>query len=307
MSFHLTILGTGSANPVVTRNATSHFLMVEQEGYLFDCGEATQTQLLRFKLKATRIKYIFITHLHGDHFFGLIGLLSTLNMHHRVDDLYIYGPKGLAEVLTLQMKYSDTRLNFKVHFEETRAEESYLLMENDHVKVTTIPLVHRVACCGFLIEEKEKPHKILKELLPANISIEQIKLLKEGQDVLDDNGEVLYSCDYYTIKGTEPDSYAFCTDTAYHPPILPIIKGVKLLYHETTFLHELEERAKETCHSTAYQAGQIAKEANVKNLLIGHFSSRYKDLTPFIDEARQVFDKTILGEDGMTIDFRDLT
>lgn len=306
MSFHLTILGTGSANPVVTRNATSHFLMVEQEGYLFDCGEATQTQLIRYKLKATRIEYIFITHLHGDHFFGLIGLLSTLNMHHRLDDLFIYGPKGLSEILTLQMKYSDTRLNFKVHFQETRSEESYLLMENEFVKVTTIPLVHRVSCCGFLIEEKEKPRRIIKGLLPPHISIEQIKCLKEGNDVLDENGEILYSSDFYTTKAPESDSYAFCTDTAYHPDIIPIIKGVKLLYHETTFLHELEERAKETCHSTAFQAGLIAKEAQVGNLLIGHFSSRYKDLTPFINEAKEVFPKSILGEDGLTIDFRDL-
>ncbi len=305
MSFQLTILGTGSANPVLSRNPTAHHLMIEHDGYLIDCGEGTQIQLLKYKIKATRIKYIFITHLHGDHFFGLIGLLSTLNMHHRLEDLYIYGPAGLADIITIQLKYSDTRLNFKIHFEETRSNESYMLLENEHVKVTTIPLIHRVPCCGFLIEEKTKPRKIVKELLPTDVTIEQIKQLKEGIDVLDDNGKVLYATKHYTTAAPQADSYAFCSDTLYHESIIDIVKGVKLLYHEATFLHELEERAAETFHTTAHQAGLIAQKAGVGKLLIGHFSSRYRDITPFWTEVQAIFPNAEVAEDGRVIDFRD--
>jgi ribonuclease Z len=299
LSINLTILGTGSATPVLTRNPTAHYLQIEQDGYLIDCGEGTQNQLLRYKLRPTRLKYIFITHLHGDHYFGLIGLISTLNMHRRTDDLWIFGPKGLAEIITIQLKYSDAWLNFKLNFIETDTKTSYQLFENEHITVTTIPLIHRVECCGFLFREKPHKHKIVKETMPNDLTIEQIKLLKDGKNVLNGDGSVKYDYRNYTIPSSKSKSYAFCSDTLYHEPIIDIIKNVNFLYHEATFLNDLELRAIQTNHSTAKQAGQIARKANVGKLLIGHFSSRYKDLSPLLEEVRNEFPNAELAEEGM--------
>jgi ribonuclease Z len=248
------------------------------------------------------LKYIFITHLHGDHYFGLIGLISTLNMHRRTEDLWIFGPKGLAEIITIQLKYSDAWLNFKLHFIETDTEQSYQLFENEQVSVTTIPLVHRVPCCGFLFKEKPQKHKIVKGKLPKDLTVPEIKMLKNGEDILDENGVLKYKNSDYTIPADKIRSYAFCSDSLYHEPIIEIIKDVEVLYHEATFLHELLPRANQTNHTTAYQAGLIAKKANVKTLIIGHFSSRYKDLEPLLEETKAVFRNTILAEDGMIIE-----
>jgi len=303
MTFQLTILGTGSATPVLTRSPTAHHLQIEQDGYLIDCGEGTQNQLLRYKIRSTKLKYIFITHLHGDHYFGLIGLISTLNMHRRTEDLWIFGPKGLAEIITVQLKYSDAWLNFKLHFVETDTEKSYQLFENEQVSITTIPLVHRVPCCGFLFKEKAHKHKIVKATMPKDLTIQQIKMLKNGEDILDENGELKYKNSDYTLPSQKCKSYAFCSDTLYHEPIVDIIKGVDILYHEATFLHELQPRALQTNHTTALQAGLIAKQAQVSKLIIGHFSSRYKELLPLLDEAKSVFPNTILAEDGMCMEF----
>jgi ribonuclease Z len=302
LTFNLTILGTGSATPVLTRNPTAHFLQIGQDGYLIDCGEGTQNQLLRYKLKTTRLKYIFITHLHGDHYFGLIGLISTLNMHRRTEDLWVFGPKGLAEIITIQLKYSDAWLNFKLHFIETDTEKSYQLYENEQVTVTTIPLVHRVPCCGFLFQEKPLKHKIIKETMPKDLTIEQIKLLKEGEDILNEDGTVKYKNSHFTKPSGKCRSYAFCSDTLFYEPIIDIVKNVDVLYHEATFLHELESRATQTNHSTARQAGEIAKKAKVGKLIIGHFSSRYKELESLLAEAKGVFKNTILAEEGMNIE-----
>jgi ribonuclease Z len=306
LSFQLHILGTGSATPVISRNPTAHYLQIEQEGYLIDCGEGTQNQLLRYKLRPTRLKYIFITHLHGDHYFGLIGLISTLNMHRRTDDLWIFGPKGLSEIITIQLKYSDSWLNFKIHFIETETEKSYQLFENDYVTVTTIPLVHRVPCCGFLFREKKHKQKIVKDKLPSDLKIEHIKALKEGKDIYHENGDVKYKNSHLTMASLKCVSYAFCSDSLYHEPIIDIIKNVDLLYHEATFLHELLPRATQTCHTTAKQAGEIAKLANVGQLIIGHFSSRYKELAPLLSEAQLEFPKTILAEEGLCIELKDI-
>jgi ribonuclease Z len=302
LSFNLTILGTGSATPVLTRHPTAHYLQIEQEGYLIDCGEGTQNQLLHFKLRPTRLKYIFITHLHGDHYFGLIGLISTLNMHRRTDDLWIFGPKGLAEIITIQLKYSDAWLNFKLHFIETNTKKSYQLFENEYITVKTIPLIHRVECCGFLFREKAHKHKIVKETMPTNLTIEQIKVLKDGKNVNNEDGSVKYDYRDYTKPSSKSKSYAFCSDTLYHEPVIEIIKNVDFLYHEATFLHDLELRALQTCHTTAKQAGQIARKANVGKLLIGHFSSRYKDLYPLLAEVRNEFANSELAEEGMSFE-----
>ena len=302
MSFNLTILGTGSATPVITRNPTAHFLQIEQDGYLIDCGEGTQNQILRYKLRPTRLKYIFITHLHGDHYFGLIGLISTLNMHRRSEDLWVFGPKGLAEIITIQLKYSDAWLNFKLHFIETDTKKSYQLFENESVTVTTIPLIHRVECCGFLFREKPQKHKIVKETMPSDLTIEQIRALKDGKNVMNPDGSIKYDYRHYTIPSVKGKSYAFCSDTLYHEPIIEIIKNVDLLYHEATFLDELIIRANQTNHSTSKQAGEIAKRANVGKLIIGHFSSRYKELEPLLNEAKAVFPNTVLAEEGQNFE-----
>jgi ribonuclease Z len=305
LSFQLTILGTGSATPVLTRNPTAHHLQIEQEGYLIDCGENTQQQLLHFKIRTTKLKYIFITHLHGDHFFGLIGLLSTLNMHRRMDDLWVFGPKGLSEIITLQLKYSDTRLNFKIIFKETNTEHSYQLFENEFITVTTIPLVHRVPCCGFLFREKTRKRKIIKELKPSDLSVEEVKLLKEGSDILNIDGSIKYRNEDFTIPSLKSCSYAFCSDTQYYEPIIDIIKNVDILYHEATFLHELLPRATQTFHSTTKQAATIAKKAKVGKLIIGHYSSRYKELDAHLAEAREVFMNTSLAIEGDTYKIRE--
>jgi ribonuclease Z len=299
LSFNLTILGTGSATPVLTRNPTAHYLQIEQEGYLIDCGEGTQNQLLRYKIRPSRLKYIFITHLHGDHYFGLIGLISTLNMHRRTEDLWVFGPKGLAEIITIQLKYSDAWLNFKLHFIETDTKKSYQLYENEHITVTTIPLIHRVECCGFLFREKPQKYKIAKETMPSDLTIEQIKRLKEGKNVMNEDGSVKYNFKDYTKPSVKSKSFAFCSDTLFHEPIVDIIKNVDVLYHEATFLSDLEIRAFQTNHSTAKQAGQIARKANVGKLLIGHFSSRYKDLSPLLEEVKNEFPNSALAEEGM--------
>ncbi len=306
MSFQLTILGTGSASPVLTRNPTAHHLSIEQDGYLIDCGEGTQMQFMRYKVRSMRLKYIFITHLHGDHYFGLIGLLSTMNMHRRMDDLWIFGPKGLAEIITVQLKYSESVLNFKIHFTETNPTESYLLFENDYVTVTTIPLIHRVPCCGFLIREKTKKRKIIKEKMPKGLTFKDIKQLKNGEDVLDESGEVKYANKDYTIPANRTFSYAFCSDTLYTESVIDIIKQVDLLYHEATFLDELRPRAAETQHSTAAQAAMIAKKAKVKKLVIGHYSSRYKTLQAHLEEATAIFPNTDVAIEGNSYNIREL-
>lgn len=306
MSFQLTILGTGSATPVLSRNPTAHHLQIEQEGYLIDCGEGTQSQLLRYKIRTTKLKYIFITHLHGDHFFGLIGLLSTLNMHRRIEDLWLFGPKGLTEIITLQLKYSDTRLNFKIHFKETQTEKSYLLFENDYVTITTIPHIHRVPCCGFLFQEKSKKRKIIKSTKPADLTFEQIRMLKNGEDILTENGLLKYKNEDYTVPSMKSSSYAFCSDTLYNEAIIDIVKNVDLLYHEATFLDELLPRATQTNHSTTKQAATIAKKAKVGKLIIGHYSSRYKELETHLAEAREVFMNTYLAIEGETHKVRDV-
>lgn len=306
MSFQLTILGTGSATPVLTRNPTAHHLQIEQEGYLIDCGEGTQSQLLHYKIRTTKLKYIFITHLHGDHFFGLIGLLSTLNMHRRIEDLWIFAPKGLAEIITIQLKYSDTRLNFKIHFTETQTEKSYLLFENENVTITTIPLIHRVPCCGFLFREKSKKRKIVKNTKPADLTFEEIKMLKDGEDIINADGSVKYKNENYTTPSLKSCSYAFCSDTLFNESIIDIVKNVDLLYHEATFLDELLPRATQTNHSTTKQAALIAKKAKVGKLIIGHYSSRYKELETHLAEAREVFMNSYLAIEGETHKIRDI-
>lgn len=299
--FEISILGCGSALPTLRRNPTSQCLNIKDKLYLIDCGEGTQLRIRDQKIKFQRINHIFISHLHGDHYFGLPGLISSMHLLGRTNDLHVYGPPGLEEIIRAMLKASKTYLNYNLYFKETQIKKVELLFENDQVKISSFPLKHRVDCTGFLFQEKESERNIVKsEIYKNDLNIAEIVLLKKGQDVLRENGEVLKASDL-TIPGARSRSYAFCSDTKYTESILEIVEGVDVMYHESTFLKELEKRAKETFHSTAEQAAKIALKANVGRLFLGHYSSRYDDLEGFLLEAREVFPQSYLSEDGLKV------
>jgi ribonuclease Z len=291
----VTIIGTGSATPSLLRNPSAQLLSDDHETYLIDCGEGTQNELIKLKVKVNKIKNIFISHLHGDHYFGLIGLISSLNLSHRTEPLTIFGPKGLDEIITIQLKYAGTSLHFKLEFIAIDTETEYVIIDNEHITVSTIPLIHRIPCCGFLFYEKPKKRNIIKEKLPSNITIDEIITLKNGVNVYNIDNSVKYYFNELTLESSGPKKYAYCSDTAYSEKIVSQIAKVNLLYHEATFKEDLLHRAYSTQHSTAKQAAKIAKLANVGKLLIGHFSSRYHNLSENLLEAKEVFENTELA------------
>ncbi|MBC3785309.1 ribonuclease Z [Spirosoma utsteinense] len=298
--FAITILGAGSATPSLQMHPTAQLLTVGSDYMLIDCGEGTQLRLIEQKIRPGRLRYIFISHLHGDHYFGLAPLLSTLNLSGRTEDLYLFGPRGLDEVLTTIFRVSDSRLGYRLHFQAVDPAMSSVLLDHPQITVESIPLQHRIDCSGYLFREKtHKPH-LLREKLPADVPVQYLKQLKDGQDIPDETGGVLYAAADYTVPGPPPRSYAFCSDTRYVTELVPQLQGVDLLYHEATFLEDNAERAAEVYHSTAQQAAAIAADAGVGRLLIGHFSSRYKQYDLFLDEARKVFPETYLAEEGET-------
>ncbi len=305
MSFSIKILGSNSAIPAYGRNHSSQHLTVHNQHYLIDCGEGTQLQLLKCKLKISKINYIFISHLHGDHYLGLQGLLSSMHLLGRTKILELFGPPGTAEIITLQLKYSKTILNYHINFHEILYDSFCQIHEDKLLKVYSIPLKHKIDCAGFLFREKPKPRRIIKEKLPDDLTVKEIVNLKKGMDITDTNGKVKYKNSDLTKEPRPMRSYAYCTDTKYDEGIIPHIKGVDILYHETTFLHENENWAQTTFHSTSKQAGKIATKAEVGKLLIGHFSARYKDLDPFLVEARQEFKNTYLALEGQTFAIDD--
>lgn len=272
---------------------------------LLDCGEGTQMQLINYKIRYQKINHIFITHLHGDHYFGLVGLLSTMHLHGRKNDMDLFGPPGLDEIITLQMKYSETFLNFKINFHVVDTEKALQILDTKHFIVETIPLSHRIKCCGYLFKEKPKKRRIIKEALPLNTSLANIALLKDGKDIIDDEGKILIKNEDVTLPPKMSRTYAYCTDTAYLESIIPQIEHADLLYHESTFLSDMKVRAIETYHTTSAEAATIAQKANVKKLVIGHFSSRYKDLNPLLEEARSIFKNTSLAIEGELFEIPD--
>lgn len=297
--FALTILGAGSATPTLQLHPTAQLLTVGSDYMLIDCGEGTQLRLIEQKIRPGRLRYIFISHLHGDHYFGLAPLLSTLNLSGRTEDLYLFGPRGLDEVLTTIFRVSNSRLGYRLHFQVVDPATP-IVLDHPLVTVESIPLQHRIDCSGYLFREKpHKPH-LLREKLPADVPVQYLKQLKDGQDILDSTGAILYAAADYTVPGLPPRSYAFCSDTRYVPELVSQLRGVTLLYHEATFLEDNAQRAAEVYHSTAKQAAAIAADADVGRLLIGHFSSRYKQFEPFLDEARSVFFETYLAVEGET-------
>ncbi|MFC0518394.1 ribonuclease Z [Mucilaginibacter angelicae] len=300
MKFEVTILGSSSATPIFNRNPTSQVLNINERLYLIDCGEGTQQQMLRFDIKASRIDHIFISHLHGDHYLGLVGLLSSMHLNGRKKPLKLVCPVQLKEIIDLQLKYSDTELQFPVEYIFTNAQQSEVVINNNDVVVETIPLDHRIACTGFLFKEKKRLRKLIKEKIEKlDISVAYYSVLKKGGDYTDEKGTV-YKNESLTIDSAEPKSYAYCSDTMYNESYFAQIANTTLLYHEATFLNDMLDRAVITHHTTALQAGEIALKTNAKKLLIGHFSARYKTLNELLDEAKINFPSTELAIEGKT-------
>ena len=306
MSFKLNILGCSSAIPTINRNPTAQLLNVNERFFLIDCGESTQIQLRKYQLNFQRINHIFISHLHGDHYFGLIGLISSMHLLGRKKELHIYAHEELEEIVNLQLKASKTELNYPLFFHPLPEKESLIILEDENIRVSNIILDHSIKCCGFLFEEKKSPRKILPDALEKyNIPNTKINGLKNGADWINDNGEVVPN-NLLTKANNSPYKYAYCSDTRFNNKIIKQIKEVDLLYHEATFMHDLIDRAEQTGHSTTLQAAQIAKQANVKKLLIGHFSQRYKDLNDLLIQTKKGFSNVTLSYAGLVIDFQDI-
>ena len=302
MTFRLKILGSNSAAPAFNRNQTAQVLQVNNSYFLIDCGEGTQLRMGKARVKINKISHVFISHLHGDHYFGLIGLVSTMHLFGRKHDLDIFCPSPLEEIINLQLKHSETVLNFKINYTFIDQMEEDLLFENRNLSVEKFSLNHRIFCSGFLFRERPKPIRINKSKIPENFSVANLGKLKKGEDIYDEEGKLLYKNADLTLPPKHSRSYAYCSDTKYDESIIPVIKGVDLLYHEATFTKEMEKRAEKTYHSTAEQAGRIAKKAETKKLLIGHYSVRYRELEPLQEEARSVFPESYLAIEGNFVD-----
>lgn len=305
MTFKLDILGSSSALPAYGRHHTAQVLSVNSHKYLIDCGEGTQMQLSKYNISPAKIKYVFISHLHGDHFLGLFGLISSMNLLGRQKSLTIFGPVGLKDIISVQLKYSGTFLRFRIHFHElSQATESNLILENEQLTVHTLPLSHRIDCNGFIFREHPKLRRINKDKLPDNLSKWQIRNLKKGENIKAEDGRIIQN-EEITLPPKKSRSFAYCSDTKALPELIPSIKNCDLLYHEATFLEEHKERADVTFHTTTKQAATLAKDANVGHLIIGHYSARYKTLEQFLEEAKSIFQNTSLAIEGKTYEVED--
>ncbi|MCO5259044.1 MAG: ribonuclease Z [Crocinitomicaceae bacterium] len=301
MSFEVTILGSGGALPTLNRNSSAQYVNCSNKHLLIDCGEGTQMQMRKFGVHFQRLDIILISHLHGDHFFGLVGLLSTMRLLGRDGKLTIICPKGLPEIIRQQLEVGYGKLDFDIHYIELTGKEHQLVYEDKSIEILCFPLKHKIPTNGFLIKEKLKERKMKKDLLDHPLlKVEYIHRLKKGEDVIAENGTVLKS-NYFTEEPAQPLSYAYCSDTAYAEKIVDCIKNATVLYHEATFLEQHKDLAKITQHSTSKQAATIAKMAGVKTLYMGHLSARYDETTSFINEAKEIFDNVFYVEDGMKI------
>lgn len=300
MSLELLILGSNSAAFAHRRHHTSQLLNIQGQHFLIDCGEGTQLLMKRYKVKPSRIDHILISHLHGDHYFGLIGLLSTMHLFGRKKELLLVGPPGLKEIIQLQLRYSETSLNFKINFIEFTPGGSELILDHSKFTITSVPMDHRVPCSGFIFKEKPKKRRINRKVLPevklANLDIVR---LKDGEDILNTDGTIKYENRLLTLDPNPSFSYAFFSDTRLQSHLAEKVKGIDLLYHEATFANDMKDRAEQTYHTTAEQAAGFAKDAQIGKLILGHFSARYKDLDPIIDEAREIFPETELALEGI--------
>ncbi|MCF6129433.1 ribonuclease Z [Flavobacterium sp. AS60] len=299
----LTILGCYAATPRTITNPTSQVLEIRSRMFLIDCGEGTQVQLRKNKLKFSKINHIFISHLHGDHFYGLVGLISTFMLLNRQTDLHVYGPKGIKEIVLLQLRYSNSYTGYNLYFHELDSKESEIVYEDEKVVVKTIPLKHRIYTNGFLFQEKVGDRKLNVDAVQEyKIDTCYYQKIKNGRDITLDDGTVIPN-DELTFDPIQPKSYAFCSDTMYDESIIPIIENCDMLYHETTFLESEADKAEKTMHSTAKQAAAIAAKANVKQLILGHYSTRYDTIDLFRQEAETIYSDVLLADDGKTFEF----
>ncbi len=305
MIFQVKILGNNSAVPAHNRNQSSQLLQLDRQYILIDCGEGTQIQLSKMNVRLGRIKTVLISHLHGDHYFGLVGLISTMHLYRRTGKLTVFGPPKLKEIIEMQLSASETELCFDLDFIPLTHEGKLTIVEEEQFSIEAFPLNHGIGCYGFLIKEMPKQWRIIKERLPDGILIQEILKLKSGQDVIGDDGTVKYKLLEYTMPPRPARSYAYCSDTKYDERIISHIQGVDLLYHEATFAEDMKDRARLTNHSTASDAARIANLANVKKLLLGHYSTRYSDLAPLLLEARQAFAESYLSQEGETISLKE--
>lgn len=299
--FELHILGCGSALPTTRHFATSQVLNVRDKLFMIDCGEGCQMQFRRSRLKFSRLNHIFISHLHGDHCFGLLGLISSFGLLGRTADLHIYSPAGLEELLQPMLKFFCDNLPYKVFFHAFETKRPTLIYEDRSLTVTTIPLKHRIACCGFLFAEQPTLNHIIRDMVDFyEIPLYELNRIKSGEDYVTADGTVVPNA-RLTIPADPPRKYAYCSDTIYRESVIEQIKEVNLLFHEATFAQKEQARARETFHTTAAQAATIAKKAKVKQLVIGHFSARYEDESVLLEEAQMVFPETILARENLCI------
>lgn len=299
-AFEVSILGTGSAAPTKYRNHSGQLVRMEGDYFLIDCGEGTQHQFIRWGFRMHRIKYILITHLHGDHFYGLPGLITTMSLFGRTEKLTIIGPEPLQKVLETIFTASEAQLNFELHFIFTNPEKGQCIMSNAYWKLDSVPLTHRISCTGFILRENGPEKKLNIDVCEQlGVPVSWYEELKAGGDWIKEDGTAVPN-HILTFPGNKNRSYAYISDTIFDENLIPELQGVDLLYHEATFLENLSERAKETFHSTAKQAGEVARRANVGKLLIGHFSSRYTETDELLQEAKSVYMNTEVAIEGQT-------
>ena len=305
MPFELTILGSNSALPSSERLSTAQVLNVLGRFFLIDCAEGTQIQLRKFKIKFGKINHIFISHLHGDHYFGLMGLLSTFNLLERTNPLNIYGTATLMDIINFQLECMEQTLEYDIIFKNLKYRNVNLLYEDDKITVKSFPLKHRIPTCGFLFQEKQKLRGIKKEMIEKlQIPIHKMQEIKEGEDFITENGQ-RYKNTEITNPPLKSRSYAFVSDTKYTERIIPVISEVDLLYHEATFRNDYAKVAKQRWHATNIEAANIAEKAKVKKLILGHFSARYKNLNELLDEAKTIFKNTELADDGKVFSIKN--
>lgn len=294
----VTILGNNSAVPAFDRHPTSQVVTLDGQLFMVDCGEGTQIQLMRYKVRRGKISHIFISHLHGDHYFGLVGLLNTFSLLSHQQELHVYGPAPLKEIIEMQLKVADTTLCYPLHFHALTGEA--VLVDNEKVEIRCFPTQHRIECYGFVFREKKKPRKLILEAVRENhIPLHYYERLKDGEDFITSSGEIIRN-DWLTTEAPRGRQYAYCADTKYNESMVPHIQGSDLIYHESTYLDALRERAELRFHSTTVQAAEIAQKAGAGRLLLGHFSSKYDKLDEFLTEAQAVFPNTDLAIEGVT-------